>query len=160
MDVIAKKKALRMLSYGAYVVTAVAGGEVAAGTVSWLSQASFEPPLIMAGVKADSRLHARIESSGAFAVNVVAADQRELASSFFRPSAVEADRINGYAFEPGPETGAPVLLDAPAWFEARVVHTYKGGDHTVVVAEVVSAGVRDADAKGLVLADVGWTYGG
>ncbi len=160
MDIQAKKKTLRMLTYGLYVVTAVADGEIAAGTVSWLSQASFEPPLIMAGIKADSRLHARIEASGAFAVSVIGAAQKDMASAFFRPSAIEGDRISGYAFTPGPETGAPVVLNAPAWFEARVRHTFKGGDHTVVVAEVVSAGVHDEAAKPLVLGDTGWSYGG
>ena len=57
-----------------------------------------------------------------------------------------AGTINGLAFEPGPETGAPLLLDLPAWFEARVTDMVKRGDHTVVVAEVINAGLRNPDA--------------
>ncbi|MCZ7546913.1 MAG: flavin reductase family protein [Anaerolineae bacterium] len=160
MDEQAKKVALRKLTYGLYVVTAIADGEVAAGTVSWLSQASFNPPLIMAGIKADSHLHARIAQSGAFAVSVIGEEQKEMARAFFRASEIVGDRIGGYAFDPGPETGAPVLLDAPVWFEARIRHTYAEGDHTVCIAEVVSAGVHDADASPLVLGNTGWSYGG
>lgn len=160
MDPEVKKKTLRLLTYGLYVLTATAGEEVAAGTVNWLSQASFTPPLVMVGVKADSRLHALIERSHRFAVNILAADQKDVASAFFRPSQVEGHRINGYPFEPGPETNAPLLLDLPAWFEARVTDAVKRGDHTVFVAEVVNAGLRRPEARPLVMWDTGWFYGG
>lgn len=160
MDPEIKKQTLRLLTYGLYVLTVVDDGEIAAGTINWLSQASFTPPLIMVGVKADSRLHALVERSGAFAVNVLAAGQQDVASAFFRPSQVEDGHINGYAFEPGPETGAPLLADLPAWFEARVTDAVKRGDHTVFVAEVVNAGLRAAEAAPLVMWDTGWHYGG
>ncbi len=160
MDQAAKKHALRQITYGLYVLTAAHQDEVAAGTVNWLSQASFEPPLVMVGVKKDSRLHELIERSGQFAVNILAAGHKDLAAAFFRPTQVEGDRINGQPFEPGPKTGAPLLLAAPAWFEARVVDKVARGDHTVFVAEVVEAGVRDPEARPLVMWDTGWFYGG
>jgi len=160
MDPEIKKKTLRLITYGLYILTAADGDELAAGTVNWLSQASFTPPLVMVGVKADSRLHELIQRRGAFAVNVLAAGQKEVASAFFRPSQVEGDRINGYRFERGPETAAPLLLDLPAWFEARVTDAVHRGDHTVFVAEVVNAGLRHPDARPLVMGDTGWFYGG
>lgn len=160
MDPEVKKQTLRLLTYGLYVLTAADGEDVAAGTVTWLSQASFSPSLIMVGVKADSGLHAIVEQSGAFAVNILAAGQQDVASAFFRPSQVEGNRLNGFVFEPGPDTGAPLLVDLPAWFEARVTDAIKRGDHTVFVAEVVNAGLRDAEAKPLVMWDTGWSYGG
>lgn len=151
---------MRLATYGLYVVTAADGNDVAAGTLNWLSQASFAPPLVMVGVKAESGLHALIERSGAFAVNVLAAGQKDVASAFFRSTEVVSGRINGYPFEPGPETGAPLLPDLLAWFEARVTDVVKRGDHTVFVAEVVDAGLRDAEAKPLEMWDTGWFYGG
>ena len=155
-----KKQVLRRLSYGLYVMTAAAGGDLAAGTITWLSQASFDPPLIMVGVKADSRLHGVVERSGAFAIHILASTQKQVASSFFRPSQVQSGRINGYAFEPGPETGAPLLSDLPAWVEARVTDAIKRGDHTVFVAEVVNAGAREGDTTPLRLWETNWSYGG
>lgn len=142
------------------MLTTADSDELAAGTVNWLSQASFEPPLVMVGIKADSRLHTLIERSGTFAVNVLAAGQKDVASAFFGPSQVEDSKINGYAFELGPKTGAPLLIDLPAWFEARVTDAVKRGDHTVFVAEVVNADLRDSEAKPLVMWDTGWFYGG
>jgi flavin reductase (DIM6/NTAB) family NADH-FMN oxidoreductase RutF len=160
MDLEEKKRTLRLMTYGLYVMTARSGEAVAAGAFNWLSQASFNPPLVMAAVKADSHLHTLIEESGKFAVNVLSSAQKELASAFFRPSKIEGDRINGYPFEPGEETGAPWLLDAPACFEAKVTGSVKGGDHTVFVAEVISARLRDGQARPLIMWDTGWFYGG
>ena len=114
MDVEVKKQTLRMLTYGLYVLTAAADGELAGGTVTWLSQASFSPPLVMVGVRVDSKVHALIDQSGLFAVNILGAGQTAEATAFFRPSQVTDGRLNGLAFKPGPATGAPLLLDLPS----------------------------------------------
>ncbi len=64
MDPNAKKTTLRMIPYGLYVLTAAhADGRVAAGTVNWVTQASFEPPLVAVGVKTDSHAHALIKDT-------------------------------------------------------------------------------------------------
>ncbi|HTD48414.1 MAG TPA: flavin reductase family protein [bacterium] len=155
-----RKQVLRLLQYGLYVLTAAAGSDLAAGTVTWLSQASFTPLLVMAGIKRDGQVHAVLGRSRAFAVNIVGAEQQEIASAFFRPAKVEGGRINGYAFERGPATGAPLLTDVPAWFEARVTDAVHRGDHTVFVAEVVACGVRNPEAKSLALSKTPWSYAG
>lgn len=158
MDLSEKKKALRLLTYGLYVVTARDNNGCAGGTITWLSQSSFEPPLVMAAVQRKSSLNQAITTSGAFAVHIVGKSQKQLASSFFKTATVEGDRLNGYRFEPG-VTGAPVLVDAPAWLECRVVQTAQRGDHTVFLAEVVAAGIR-REEEPLTLRDTGFFYGG
>ena len=160
MDADAKKLALRAINYGLHVLTSVDGEDYGAGGVNWLSQASFEPPLIMAAVKAGPGSAEIIGRSGAFAVNVLGADQLDIGKAFFRSTSVEGDQINGHAFEPGPATGAPLLTELPYWFECQVTDTVGRGDHTVFVAEVVEAGVRDAEVIPLVLRDTGMNYGG
>ena len=160
MDPQAKKIALRSITYGLTVVTAVDGDDYGAAGVNWLTQASFEPPLIVTAVKTDNDSHRLIEATGAFAVNVLADDQLDIAKAFFRTTTVDGDMLNGYRFEPGPETGAPLVVEAPWWFEARVTDTVKRGDHTVFVAEVVSAGVRDEGRTPLLLRSTGMNYGG
>ena len=70
MDANTKKTTLRMIPYGLYVLTAAhADGRVAAATINWVTQASFEPPLIAIGVKADSGAHSLIKDTKAFALN-------------------------------------------------------------------------------------------
>ena len=158
MDPIQKKNALRKMTYGLYVATARDTESTAGGTINWISQASFEPPLIIAGIKRDSRLHQAIENSKAFAVHVVGKTQKALATSFFRGATEENGKLNGYAFSPG-TTGAPVLSDPPAWFECRVLDVIRRGDHTIFVGEVVDAGVR-SEEDALTIRDAGFTYAG
>ena len=160
MDPQDKKLALRAINYGLYVLTARDGDDYAAAGTNWLSQASFEPPLIMAGIKADGGAADIIGRCGTFAVNVLAADQLDIGKAFFRSTEVEGNRVNGHEFEAGPETGPPLILATPYWFECRVTDTVARGDHTVFVAEVVGAGVRDAEQVPLLLRDTGMNYGG
>lgn len=160
MDLGAKKTALRMISHGLYLLSVEHQGRLNASTISWLSQASFQPPLVMVAVKANTQTHAMVEESGRFAINLLAEGQTDMAQTFFKHAEHEGDRLSGYAFQPGPVTGAPLFEAAPAWFECRVTARIKGGDHTVFVAEVVEAGVRNPDVTPMALRDTAWHYGG
>lgn len=144
MDEAAKKTALRMIPYGIYVLTARGSDDsVAAATVNWVTQTSFKPPLVAVAVKADSGAHGIVKSSRAFALNVLGKGQQKLAFAFFKPASVEGDTISGEKFRAG-STGAPLLDNAAAFVECRVVNSVEGGDHTVFVAEVIEAGVAKA----------------
>lgn len=158
MDPAIKKKALRMITYGLFVATARDDSGPAAGTINWISQSSFTPPLIMVAIKADSALHRAVGASRRFIIHVVGKDQKELATAFFRGAELSGDRLNGYRIESRPNE-IPLLADPPAWFDCRVVNQVGGGDHTVFVAEVIDAGVRK-DAEPLTLRDTGFFYGG
>ena len=167
MDADAKKTALRMIPYGLYVLTSEAkDGRVAAATVNWVTQASFAPPLVAVGVKADSGAHEIIKESGSFALNVLGKGQQGQAFTFFKSLEREGDTIGGEAFAAG-ATGAPVLANAPAFVECKLVETVEKGDHSVFIGEVVEAGVRAevsgrADDATLLLKDLGEKtfYGG
>ena len=160
MDPQTKKTALRMISHGLYLLSVEQEGRFNASTVSWLSQASFDPPLVMVGVRANTLTYTILEESRQFAINMLAVGQTEMAKTFFKHAEHEEDMLSGYVFEPGPATGAPLFLDAPAWFECKITDIVKRGDHTVVVAEVVEAGVRDPGAAPMALRDTAWHYGG
>ena len=86
MDDAAKKTALRMIPYGIYVMTAEKGDEIAAATVNWVTQTSFEPPLLVVGVKSDSGAYAVSRSAGNFALNMLGKDQQGAAFGFFKPA--------------------------------------------------------------------------
>ena len=141
MDPAVKKTALRMIPYGLYVLTAEStDGQIAAATVNWVTQASFEPPLVVVGVKVDSNAHAVIKGSGTFALNVLGKGQQAMAFAFFKPAAVDGNTISGQPFRRG-KTGAPVLENTPAFVDCKLVDTIERGDHTIMVGEVVDAGV-------------------
>jgi len=160
MDPQEKKVALRAITYGLYVLTARKGDEFGAAGINWVTQVSFEPPLIAVAVKTDNDSHGLIVDTGKFAVNVLGEDQLDVAKAFFRRTKAEDGRLNGYVYEDGPSTGSPLLVDLPYWWEATVTDTVARGDHTVFVAEVVNAGVRDGEAAPLNLRATGMNYGG
>src|SRR5919204_5802706 len=117
MDPNAKKTALRMIPYGLFVLTAGAkDGRVAAGTVNWVTQVSFDPPLVAVGVKADSHAHALIKDTKAFALNVLGKGQQAMAFTFFKPADKQGSTISGEPYRTG-TTGAPILVNTPAYME-------------------------------------------
>ena len=144
MDPNARKTTLRMIPYGLYVLTAAhADGRVAAGTVNWVTQASFEPPLVAVGVKADSHAHALIRDTNAFALNVLGKGQQALAYTFFKLAERQGQTISGEPFRPG-TTGAPILTNAPAFIECTLEATVEKGDHSLFVGRVVEVGLAKA----------------
>jgi flavin reductase (DIM6/NTAB) family NADH-FMN oxidoreductase RutF len=154
----AKKAALLSIPYGLYVLGTREGQEINAGTVNWVTQCSFKPPLVAMGVKTDSRLYAMIKASGVFTLSFLESGQKDLAFAFFRPAQVEGNKISGHEFETA-ETGAPIISAAPAWVEGRIVGEVETGDHSCMVGEVTNAGLK-RDVKLLTLEEVGVKYGG
>ena len=51
----AKKTVLRKMTYGLWVLTAGRGDDLEGSSVAWVMQTSFNPPLVVAAVEADSR---------------------------------------------------------------------------------------------------------
>ena len=163
MDADARKVTLRMIPYGLYVLTAEGSGGVGAGTVNWVTQASFEPPLLALGVKADSASFAHIKAGGKMALSFLGTGQGPLAFAFFGSVAVEGSEFVAkearVPFERTPG-GAIVLSEAPAWAELRLRETVEVGDHAVVVAEVTDVGLRQEQPQVLTLKELGLNYGG
>jgi flavin reductase (DIM6/NTAB) family NADH-FMN oxidoreductase RutF len=158
MDTKAKKHTLQMIPYGLYVLTARTDDGVSAATVSWLTQASFEPPRITVMLGNDTGIWYRVRESGSFVVNVVGSGQKQLASQFFRKVEPEGDTLGGSTFHEG-VTGAPILDLVPAYLECRVSQVIDAGDHTLFLADVIEAGVQ-SDLPAIDLKETGWHYGG
>jgi len=146
MDADAKKTALRMIPYGIYVMTAEgADGSIAAATVNWVTQTSFEPPLVVIGVKGDSGARAILEKTQNFALNMLGKGQQNVAFAFFKPAQVDGGKISGEPYRKG-STGAPILENAIASVECKVTDIIERGDHHVVIAQVVDANVAKPPA--------------
>lgn len=159
MDAGDRRRALRMLTNGLYVMTARSGDRFGAATVSWVSQASFRPPLLIAAVRPQSSVFACLCESGAVVLHILGSGQQEVARRFFAPTRVEGGDLNGEPFEAG-ATAAPVLRHAPAYVECRVRRIVDDvGDHALVVLEVLAAACRE-QVRPLTIADSPWEYGG
>ena len=158
MDEQAKKTILRKIPHGLYVCGVKDGEEVNGFTASWVMQASFTPPLVVNCVKRDSGSHAMIQSSQVFALSVLAADQKAIAQTFFKPQRRVGNKFEEVEFYLG-ETGCPIISESIGYVECRVVGAVEQGDHTVFVGEVIAAGVHK-EGDPLLLENTGWQYGG
>ena len=72
MDDKAKKQALLMIPYGLQVLGAAHAGKATVATVNWVTQASFNPPLVVVGIKKDSGSHGMVKDSKKFAISMLA----------------------------------------------------------------------------------------
>lgn len=159
MDMQAKKIALRKIPHGVYIVGTKQDTQLNAFTATWFTQVSFTPPLVALGVRRDSHSFAMIQHSRVFSVNLLGKDQKPLAEHFVKPAAEGEDKLKDIRYRVG-ATGTPLLEDAIAYVECKVRELANAeGDHAVVIAEVVEAGVRQ-EGPALTLADTGWHYGG
>ena len=134
-------------------------GLISAATVNWITQASFKPPLVAVGVKADSQIYDIVKTAGNFALNVLGKRQHGTAYAFFKPAERDGQKIYGEPFRAG-STGAPVLENTPAFVVCRLVTTVEEGDHSIFVGKVVDAGVTQdpegrADEATLLLKELG-----
>jgi len=159
MDSRTKRQVLRMIPHGLQIVTLKSGDEVHGYTSAWLTQVSFKPPLVVLGVRAESRSRRMIDESGVLCMHFLGKDQEEIAQRFFKPSQESGDKLAGTLVTPGPETGCPVLTDALAHAECKVIQVVEAGDHCIVVAEVVDCAVH-REGEPLLLSDTPWQYGG
>jgi flavin reductase (DIM6/NTAB) family NADH-FMN oxidoreductase RutF len=158
MDDATALAALRLFPYGLYAITVKHEGDEHASTASWVTQASFHPPMVAAAIENTSKTIGMIRDAHHFAVSILHEGQREIAEKLGRPSAGASQKLKGIKTKPASTSGVPVVADALAWVECRVVATLPGGDHTIVLGEVVSAGVERDGAKPLTLESAGFTY--
>jgi flavin reductase (DIM6/NTAB) family NADH-FMN oxidoreductase RutF len=159
VDLKKKQKVLRLIPNGMFVITSRSGDKVGAATITWLTQASFKPPLIAAAIRPDSTLFECLQESNAAAVHVLSSDQQNLAKKFFSTTEVKDGMLNGEPTMPG-NTSAPILKNITSYAECKVVRIIDGGgDHRLVLLEVID-GDHLKDIRPLLVTDTPWTYGG
>lgn len=161
MDAAAKKHALRLVPYGLYLAgSRHADGHAAVSLVSWFTQTSFEPPLVVLGMHREGEAFKGVQETGVLALNLLGAGQKDLVKPFFRHVAVADGKAGPLAVRPGPATGCPLLPDLPASLELEARQVLELGDHATVVLEVVEAHVHHKDMAALDHKAAGLHYAG
>lgn len=128
---------------GVTIVTVMGeDGERHGFTASAVSSLSLEPRMLLVCVSERSSTLNIIKKAQSFAVNILAADQQHVAQQF---ATQEGDRFAGVRWRPGPETGNPVIDGSLAYAECRLTDTCMGGDHVIVMGEIVSGDSHEAE---------------
>jgi flavin reductase (DIM6/NTAB) family NADH-FMN oxidoreductase RutF len=130
------KQAMRVYPQGVTVVTTDLDGPKGL-TVSSFTSVSLDPPLVLISIAKGSALHNTLRDAKAYAVNFLAEDQKSVSDRFAGRTQAK-DRFDGIKFAKG-TTGSPIISGARVALECRAWKVYDGGDHSILVGEVVSA---------------------
>lgn len=130
------RDALGSFATGVTVVTCVdPGGEPFGLTVNSFTALSLDPPLLLVCIARNARCGPALAQAPHFAVNVLQTGQQPASIRF---STRDEDRFGATPWSTG-ETGAPLLMDSLAVFECKRHAVHDGGDHDILVGEVVRA---------------------
>ena len=137
-DVDLFRSAMGRFATGVTVLTTRTGDHDHAMTASAVTSVSLEPLLVLVCVEREARFHDAVVEAGIWGISVLSAGDRPAAdwlATRGRPLHGQLDRIAHHA---GPQTGVALLDAALSTFECRTVAVHPGGDHSIVVGEVVS----------------------
>jgi 3,4-dihydroxy-2-butanone 4-phosphate synthase len=133
---------------GVTVVTARGEGGAPVGTTAnAISSVSLDPPLLLACLARSSETLAAVRAEGRFAINILAAEQREHSDRF----AKKGDAVGAHEVEfHDHDLGVPVLPGALATIACEVEAIHPAGDHEIVVGLAHHLEHREPGAKPLV----------
>ena len=125
---------------GVTVITTRAQGADHGTTASAVSSLSMEPPMVLVCLNQTSATQVAVREAGCFAVNILGADQGDIAFRFATKSGSE--KFEGTQVTRG-RRDVPLIARALAILECRVAEMVTGGTHTVFLAEVEHAGAEE-----------------
>ena len=118
-------------------------------TANSFTSVSLEPLLALVCVEHASRLHDVVLGTGRWAVSVLGLDGEPVSRKLARRGHDTAGALAGVPHHRGPLTGALVLDTALATFECATVAAHPGGDHTVLIGEVLAVDLPHPEAPPL-----------
>ncbi len=131
------RRAAGRIPTGIVVVSTSLQGTGHAMTVSAFTSVSLDPLLVLFCAEKIARFHDAVLEAGIWSVSVLDEESEKTArwlATRGRPLEGQLDMI---AHHRGPVTGAPILDAALAALECRTTAVHDGGDHSIVVGEVV-----------------------
>jgi flavin reductase (DIM6/NTAB) family NADH-FMN oxidoreductase RutF len=138
IDAQAYRRTLGNYPTGVVIVTGHDGGGPVGLAIGSFSSVSLDPPLVGFLPDRGSSSWPRIEGSGAFCVNVLAADQLDVCLAF---AARGGDKYQEIDWRPG-ATGSPVIDGVVAWIDCTIERVEDTGDHWFVLGRVHDLGVE------------------
>ena len=129
--------AMRHLAGGVSVITAGRGKEITGMTVSSVSSLSVDPPTLIVSVNRESSSWPMLKRYGVFGVNILTADQIDIAERFTSKSGLHgADRFAGAEWITL-MSGVPLLVGALAAVDCEVEDIVERHSHAIVIGRVL-----------------------
>jgi len=153
------KRCLGQMIKGIEVVGAHHGGVTRAYCSHWVTQVSFEEPIVMASVSPKHDTYPLMVASGQFSVSILAGDQVDVGQYFSYPGRKFRYLADEY-LEALPD-GLPMVRNCIAWLRCEVFQQQTMVDHELMFARVVEVGAgRLKDPPLLYSSRLGWRVTG
>lgn len=136
------KNALSHFPSGVTVITYSYLGKQSGLTVSSFSSLSLDPPLILFCLQKNITSHDPIYDSGKFVVNILAQGQDSISNQFASGKMDKQSLIEELGCKTG-DLNVPILPGILSYIECEVDRFVDGGDHSIVIGKVISAGSDD-----------------
>ena len=130
---------------GVTIVTTTLDGVDHAMTANAFTSVSLNPPLVLLCVERTTRFYAAVIASGVWAVSILDARSRSAAAWLATKGRPLEGQLDGIPHGRGRRIDAAVLDAALATLECRTRARYDGGDHDILLAEVLSTSVPPPD---------------
>jgi flavin reductase (DIM6/NTAB) family NADH-FMN oxidoreductase RutF len=135
---------LGRLPSGLFILTARRGAEETGMLASWIMQAGFDPPMITVALHKDRLLARWLAAGAAFAVNLLADDQKPLVAHFGRGFEEGEPAFDGLDVGRSP-SGAPVFTGTMGYLECEPTGHIDSADHRVFLARVTSGHLSNGE---------------
>ncbi len=139
----------KAIVHGVYIITTRTKEKINGMTAAWVSQVSLKPTMLMVAIAPARFTHGLIKESGYFAVNTLSKNQIEIAKLFGFKSGRKHDKFQNIPYFDA-SNGSPVLMDAVAYFECKLIDDFKAGDHSIFTGTVTDAKILKKDAEPLI----------
>lgn len=140
IDIKAFRRALGQFPTGVTVITTLdEHSELIGVTASSFNSVSVDPPLILWSVDRSAHSAAAFEQAEYFVVNVLGKQQVEISN---KCASQGEDKFTGMEYRSG-RGGCPILNDTAAYFECKTWNLYDGGDHIIIVGQVIEHSYSD-----------------
>ncbi len=128
--------AFRSLPYGIYVLMTGRGKDAFPTVVSWVSQVSYAPPLLMVALRRTRKAVPGVRENGFFSLNLLSAQQKSSVANFKTAAGPAAETAEPFPLLDSGQDGVPFIKDGLASFACRVSSIVESGDHLLFIGEV------------------------
>lgn len=156
VDPAAYRRAAGRFATGVTIVTTRMDGIDYAMTVNAFASVSLDPVRVLFCAEKKARFHDAVLRSGLWAVSVLPRGAEDAATWFATRGRPLAGQLARWRHATGPRSGAAVFLDALAAMECRTAALYDGGDHSIVLGDVLEVSTPDPEGRPLLYYEGGY----
>jgi flavin reductase (DIM6/NTAB) family NADH-FMN oxidoreductase RutF len=138
------RAAMSRVVTGVVVATTRFQDEPVGMTINSFTSVTLDPPIVLICLNTTNRGYTAIVESGGYALNVLAGSHRWIATLFATPGLSNQERFRQVEHH-DTVTGAPVIAEAAAWMDCRVVDLQHVGTHGLFFGQVVAAAQDELD---------------